>query len=300
MKRKTGFLLIACCILAVQIPELYAQKNPSPEQLIAEHLKSIGDPAALSAVTSITLTGNATVNFVIGMTGFQNQRGASTLVSEGAKMSIIMSFPDTNNYAGEHFAYNGKSVTVGNFTVGERSPIADFLRRYDKIMKNGMLGGVLSNAWPLLDVKSNRPRNMRVSKTKLAGMELYSLEYRPRDDHGDMKILMYFDPQTYRHILTEYRVQTQGDTTMGFDPNANDGDMAISRTSSETYYTLMERFDDFRKVGDLVLPHSYMLDFSVTHHGTGNMGGFAANWGIEALKWELNTPVDQKLFNTER
>ena len=298
MKMKTGFLLITCCILAVQIPGLYA-KDPTPEQLVAEHLKSIGDPAKLSQLKSIVFTGDATVNFIIGASGVPNQRGTSTVVSQGPQMGIVMNFPNTNIYPGEHFAYDGKSVTVANYSVGYKSPIASFIHRYNKIMKNGMLGGVLSNAWPLLDTK-NKKATMKVRKTKLGGTEVYELEYRPKDNHGDMKIRMYFDPETYRHICTEYTVKTPNDTTLlGAYPR--EGDIAVSAMSSETVYTLIEQFGDFMEVGDLTLPHRYTLDFNINHIGTSVAGGFAANWTMEVQKWGFNTPdVNQKFFNTEK
>ena len=292
--------MIVCCVLTVQVSELYAQKNPSAEQLIAEHLKSIGDPAALSQIKPIVSTGNAAVTFLLGMTGYQNQRGTFTLVSQGPQMGIIMRFPDINNYPGEHFAYDGKDVTVANFALGRKSPIAEFIHRYNKIMKNGMLGGVLSNTWPLLDVKSNKPRTMKVSKTKMGDVELYALEYRPRDDHGDMKIRMYFDMKTYRHVCTEYTVRTQNDVSMGLNPPVGT-DMGIGLMASETVYTLVENFYDFKEVGALTLPHGYTLDYSISHHGGTAMGGFAANWTMEALQWGFDAPnIDQKFFNTEK
>jgi len=299
MKMKQGFLKIACCILAIQISGICAD-NPSPEQLIAEHLKSIGDPAKLSQVKSITFTGNATVNFLLGMSGYQNQRGTSTLISQGPKMCIIMNFPDVNNYPGEHFAYDGKTVTVANFRLGQMSPIADFINSYNKIVKNGILGGVLSNAWPLLDTKRNKA-TMKVGKAKVDGVDLYELEYRPKDFHGDMKIRLYFDPETYRHVLTEYKVKTSNDVTMGFNPPPGT-EMGIGLTASDTYYVLTEKFGDFRKVGDLTLPHIYTLDYNISYIGSIAMGGFTANWTMEALKWGFNIPddIDQKFFNTRK
>ena len=299
MKKKPGFLHIACCVLAIQISGICAN-NPTPEQLIAEHLKSIGDPAELLQIKSITFTGNATVNFLLGMTGYQNQRGTSTLISQGPKMSILMNFPDVNNYPGEHFAYDGNAVTVSNFRLGRKSPIADFIYRYNKIMKNGILGGVFSNAWPLLDTKRNKA-NMKVGKTKMDGVELYELEYRPKDFHGDMKIRMYFDQKTYRHVCTEYKVKTTNDVTMGFNPPPG-ADMGIALTASDTYYVLTEKFGDFKKVGDLTLPHIYALDYSISYIGSMAMGGFAANWTMEALKWRFNISddIDQRYFNTEK
>ena len=50
MKKKACFLMIACCIL---VAGLWA-KDPSPEQLVSDHLNSIGESAALSQVKSIT------------------------------------------------------------------------------------------------------------------------------------------------------------------------------------------------------------------------------------------------------
>ena len=298
MKRNIGFLLITCCILAVQVPGVYA-KDPSPEQLIAEHLKSIGDPAAISQIKSVILTGNAAVNFIIGSKGVPNQRGTFTIVSQGPQMGIVMRFPDTHTYPGEHFAYDGKTVTTENAYIGSRTPIADFIRRYNKIMKNGMLGGIFSNAWPLLDTKSNKA-NMKVRKTKLGGTEVYELEYRPRDNHGDMKIRMYFDTETYRHVCTEYKVQTPNDTTL-LGAYVREGDISVAATNSETYYTLVETFSDFRKVGEMTLPHGYTLDFNISHIGASVSGGYATKWTMEALEWRANTPeIDQRFFNTEK
>ena len=298
MKRNIVFLLIACCILTVQIPGVCAS-NPSPEQLIAEHVKSIGDPAVISQIKSIVFTGNATINFIIGALGLPNQRGTFTIVSQGPQFGILMRFPDTLTYPGEHFAYDGKTVTVANYAVGSKTPIAEFIHRYNKIMKNGMLGGIISNAWPLLDIK-NQKASMKVSKTKLGGADVYELEYRPKDYHGDMKIRMYFDQETYRHLCTEYKVRTKDDTTL-LGAYVRPGDISVSATNSETYYTLVESFGDFRKIGDLTVPHNYALDFSISHIGASVSGGFAARWTMDALEVMSNMPdIDQRFFNTEK
>jgi len=292
MKRKNGLLLIVFCILAVQIPGLCA--DPTPEQLITSHLKSIGEPALLSRIKSITFVGIAEVEFILGMSG--QMSGTAMLVSEGPKMAIVMRFQDIN-YPGEYFAHDGRSVTVGHMKPGLKSPIADFFYRYNKVLKNGMVGGVLSNAWPLLDVKGNKPRNMKVRKTKVEGRELYELEYRPRDDHGDMKILLFFDPETFRHVRTQYRVTTRDDVTTGFNPSPDD-DMAIATVRGESYYTLVEKFDDFKKVGDMTLPHSYTLDYMIDGP---NQSGFIAKWKINALEFGFNTPnIDPDLFKAEK
>ena len=266
---------MACCILVIHITGLYA-KDPSPEQLIADHLKSIGDPSTLSQIKSINLDGTAEVHFILGIQG--DLYGTAMLVSQGPKMSISMKFQDFN-YSGEHLAYDGKSVTVSNYEVGMKSPLAVFIRSYNKIMKNGMIGGVFSRAWPLFDINGNKPRNMKVRKTKVDGNELYEIEYSPRDSHGDMKIHLYFDPETYRHVRTEYKAR-----------NYDSG----GRLNTDV---LTEKFEDFRQVGALTLPHSYTLDFQQDY----SHEVFIANWKISAQEITFDAPdIDVKIFNVEQ
>ena len=283
MKRKNYFLLIVCCIFTIQIPGLYAN-DPTPEQLVADHLKSIGEPDAMSQIKSIKITGISDVNFIQGMQG-NLTGGKATIVSQGAQMGLSMKFGHLN-YPEEHFAYDGKSVSTATIHPGHRTPIAEFIRTYNKIMKNGMLGGVFSNAWPLLDVKSNKPTMRNLRKTKVDDTELYELEYRPRDNHGDMRIRLYFDPETSRHLRTEYRIRIQGGVAM----------TGIMGNTVDTYYTLTEKFADFKKAGDLTLPHSYTLDYS----SEGDGAAFIANWKINAQEIVFNpTDIDQSLYKAE-
>jgi hypothetical protein len=296
MKKEMGLLLFVCCVLVIQIPGVCADIK-TPEQLIAEHLKSIGEPGALSPIKSITLLGTSEVDFILGMSG--QMSGTAMVISEGPNMALVMKFQDIN-YPGEYFAYNGKTVSVGNMKPGLKSPIADFIFRYNKVMKNGMVGGVLSNAWPLLDIKKNKP-NMKIRKTKFDGTEVYEIEYRPRDFHGDMKIRLYFDPETYRHVGTEFKVSTKDDVTTGtYSPFGDDGvkDMAIAQVRGESYYTLTERFGDFKKVGALTLPHSYTLDYMIDGL---NQSGFIAKWKINAVEMGFNTPnIDPEIFKAAK
>jgi len=293
MKRKTGFLLIVCYIFAVQVLGLYAE-DLTPEQLVAGHMKSIGDPVSLLRVQSMIFVGTSEVDFILGMNG--RMTGMAMLASQGPKMGITMKFPDVN-YPGEYFAYDGVNVSVGNITPGVKSPIADFLFRYNKIMKNGLLGGVFSNAWPLLDITKNSAI-MKAGKAKMDGKELYELEYRPKDNHGDMRIRMYFDPETFRHVCTEYRVRTDNDVTAGFNPNPETPLAIAQMVRGDSFYTLTEKFDDFRNAGALTLPHSYTLDYMIDGS---NQSGFIAKWKIDVLQIGFNTPeIDQGLFKAEK
>ena len=303
MKKRTCLLLSVLCILAVQLNSVCAAAgNPTPEELIAAHLKALGvvSGSAAAQIKSIIFTGQADVEFIQGMQGKMN--GPVTLVSQGNKMVISMKFSDIN-YPGERFAYDGKSVNVGTIQPpGVKSPIADFIFRYNKIMKNGLLGGVFSNAWPLLDIKRGKPSFMEVRRTKVEGKELYELEYRPKDRHGDMKIRMFFDPETYRHVRTEYKVTTKDDVSTNLPGRNLDPDenlWAISaQASGEAYYILTEKFGDFRQVAALTLPHSYEIDYDIA--GTAQYG-FVGKWKIEVQNVGCNVPnLSPELFNAQK
>jgi hypothetical protein len=63
---------------------------------------------------------------------------------------------------------------------------------------------------------------------------------------------------------------------------------------SEVAYTLTEKFDDFKKVGPLTLPHSYTLNYMIDGS---NQSGFIANWKISVVDAGFNMPnIDQGVF----
>jgi len=261
MKRKMGILLMSYCIFGIQIQGLCADNL---EQLIAAHLKSIGEADVLSQIKSIGFTGTSHARFTVGWRG--QISGTAMLVSEGTKMGIVMRY-EQHNYPEEHIAYDGRNVNAANTKPGEKSPLAAFLYQYDTIMKNGLLGGVFSKAWPLLDSNNNKPniRNMKVRKTRVEKTELYELEYTPRDSRDAMKIRLFFDPETYRHVRTEYSI------------------------SSHIY--IAESFGNFKDAGSLTLPHRYTLKFE-------SVAGFTGIWEIDVHDVKFNiSNIDPKFFS---
>ena len=130
-------------------------------------------------------------------------------VSDGKKLAIVLKYSDIN-YPGEYFAYNGKDVSVGYISPGQKSPLADFLFRYNGIMKEGLLGGVFSTGWPLLNLK-DKPVTLAYREATIDGRRLHEIEYHPKQGFGDMKIKLYFDLETYRHVRTEYRLLVHDD-----------------------------------------------------------------------------------------
>ncbi|MEJ2245903.1 MAG: hypothetical protein P8Y80_07490 [Acidobacteriota bacterium] len=188
-----------------------ANSELTPEKLIAEHIKSIGEPTTLSSVNSRAFFGSTDVEFVQGMFG-SIKNGASSFISDGEKLQIVMRYGDLN-YPAEYFAYNGDNVSVGYISPGQRSPLADFLFRFNGVMKMGFIGGTLSLSWPLLDADGIEYK-LKYKKVKVKDSELYKerrelhrLEW-PMHMLRNVKIKMYFEPDTFHHVRTDYVVRS--------------------------------------------------------------------------------------------
>ena len=64
----------------------------------------------------------------------------------------------------------------------------------------------------------------------------------------------------------------------------------------DSIYVLTEKFDDFKKVGAMTLPHSYTLDYSVEGQGS----TFIAKWTMKASQWAFNRALDERLFVAQK
>jgi hypothetical protein len=286
------FMTVVLCVSLC-----FAQsKNGSdftPDKIIAEHLKSLGNAGVLAA-TNKTFVGASSVNFYQGASG--SMTGTAMLVSDGHKLSVVMKFTDLN-YPGEYFAFDGKDVSVGYISPGQKSPVADFLFRHNDLMKDGLLGGILSGAWPLLNIQE-RQVDLKSRETTVEGRRLYEIEYQPKQYLRDMKIRLYFDPETFHHVRTEYKVRVRDDMSTQASKTTYDGGGGFVGNTDlpESIYMLTEKFDDFKKVGVMVLPHSYAIDYSVD----GQAHAFIGKWTMQAQKWTFNRSYDEKIFRAQK
>jgi hypothetical protein len=148
------------------------------------------------------------------------------------------------------------------------------------------MGGALSLGWPLLDIQGKQPR-LKCKKSKVGGREMHELEYSPKKGLGDFKIKMYFDPETFRHVRTEYGLRITAAIGAG---GAETG-----KEKADSIYRLLEQFDDFREVEGMMLPHRYTIDLSI--EGAGST--FLARWIIEAKDWIHNGQADPQFFEVK-
>jgi hypothetical protein len=237
-------------------------KELTPEAVVAAHLKSIGTPELLASIKNHGMSGKTSVEFVQGGTG--TLAGQCMVVSEGRSLSVILKYggPD---YPGEYLAYDGTDVEVATISPGQRSPLGDFIFRYKGMMKEGLLGGIWSLGWPLLDIKKTNP-SLKYGSAKIDGHELHEIDYTPKGGLNNIKVKLFFEPGTFRHVRTEYLLRVQGEqalqagqtVTRGVPNSSNlasgqqggpvTRDAGILDRIEYSYYRLVEKFDDFKEV----------------------------------------------------
>lgn len=280
------WMIILClCFVAVRSPNAVAQdKKLTAEEVIAEHIKSVGSPEVLAGIKSRFFAGSASVEFISGNTG--GLAGQCEFVSEEQKLGMFCRY-NAQDYPLEHFAFDGEDVTIGYISQGRRSPLGDFLNRNDSIIKRGLMGGTLSAYWPLLNIESIRAR-IKYKKKKVDGRELHELEYSPQKGMGDVTVKLYFDLDTFHHVQTEYKVNIR--QLNDIRPVA--GGVGMDTLETNTYYVLTEEFGDFREVDGVTLPHNYSLHYSREGRG----GTFMARWTIKAEQWSHNTQINAQYY----
>ncbi len=299
--RPAAWMAILCLCFAVVRSEktLAEEKKLKSEEVVAKHIKSIGGPEVVAGIRSRVLVGKASIEFIAGNVG--GLAGQCEFVSEQQKLGIFCRY-NALDYPQEHFAYDGKDVTVGYISPGRRSPLGDFLNRYDGMIKEGLMGGVLSVNWPLMRIEPKRANKMKYSQRKIGDRELHELEYRPQNSMKDVKVKLYFDLDTFRHVKTEYKVTyRQPGSIQPITGGLIQTDRPLTRDSpadsldSEAYYVLLEEYGDFREVDGMMLPHTYSVHYSREGRG----GTFMARWTIDAMQWSHNSTINPQYYTAK-
>lgn len=252
----------------------------TPEELVTKHLESIGTVEGRAAIRSRAMVGTSLATFRIR--GVNQAQGRVVIASEGVKNLIAMAF-DTNEYPAEKIGFDGKTVTANYQRPGQYSILGNFLLGNKVVSKEGLLGGTLSAAWPLLDLKAKNPNLKYAGTTKSNNRRLHKLEYLPRGG-SDLRIMLFFDGETFQHVRTEYQMQVTAQ--MGNTPDQ-------SARQSQSRYSMVEEFSDFKPESGLTLPHTYKLQLTIAKQGT----SFDADWVSNLSQFIFNKVIETKEFN---
>jgi hypothetical protein len=251
------------------------------EDVVAKHLQSIGTASARAAMKSRVVQSGATYRILQGGSGAID--GKSVFASEGSKTDFLLKI-NANGFLGEQFICDGDHTSVaGTYPDKTRSEFGTFVFTQDVILSENLLGGVWSVNWPLLDLASHKASLHAEGTKKIDGKQLLALRYQPKK-RTDLDIFLYFDPQTYQHIMTVYKLEASNSLVGGETAQAG---------KSTRRYQIQERFSDFRTVDGITLPNHYDIHYTIE---TENGFTKSVEWEIRALNIANNISIDARSF----
>jgi hypothetical protein len=272
-------VLMALSCLPTATPAMQKMK---PEELVAKHLEAIGAAQARSPAISRVMTGNSKFSYRTRSRG--SAEGNAVIASQDGKFLIGMAFP-TDVYPHERIGFDGQTITTGFINPNERTTLGNFLLTQNVGVKEGLMGGVLSTGWPLLDLSAKNPKLDYSGIKKINGKEMHQLRYRPKKG-SEFDIKLYFDAATFQHLRTEYERVVS--SRMGSNPDA-------SSSQIQNRYKMVEEFSDFKEEGGLTLPHSYTLQLMIEGQGTTSQ----FEWAMALTVFQFKQPIPEGSFNVE-
>jgi hypothetical protein len=246
---------------------------------ISQHLNSIGSEQARAAVKNRGVGG--TVSFQIVTGGAGREDGRQALVSEGDKLVSMFQLPN-HSYPGERFVSDGKKIFVAETEASVHSALGEFVIGHSEILTEGLWGGTLSTGWALAHWGERRAKLEDRGLKKVDGRELHRVDYVPRKA-SDLQIELYFEPDTFRHVMTVYSCTTA--PLMSHNRAENGRQL-------ELHYRLEERFADFKSIDNLSLPSRWTIQFSADRPG--GLTGYSGNKRAPVSKEQAApTEIDQ-------
>ena len=237
-------------VVLVGLSFVSAAKDESQvNDFVKQHLNSIGTDQARAAVKNRAAEGNVQFKLLNVSSGAQD--GKQVLASESGKLVALLKLPNPN-YHGERFVSDGKKVFITNVKPGSYSSFGAFVLAHPEILTEGLFGGTLNTGWALLHLEDKHPKLQDQGLKKVSGRELHQFRYSPAK-HSDLEILLFFDPQTARHVLTTYSLEISPQLGMTEQETAK---------QDFTRYLLEERFDDFKLTDGLQRPGHWVIQFT--------------------------------------
>jgi len=257
-----------------------AVEKLKPEELVAKHLESLGTPEARARYRTCVANGTVTMGGVVGA-GSGELTGKLSILSDREKVRLGMEFP-SKSFPGDHYAFDGKEVTVSYLQPGVRSVVGAFLYQNAYLVSEGIISGALSTNWALLRTAERNPRLSYSGLKKVGDRRYHALRYRPRKGGHDIEVTFFFDPETFRHIRTELKFEP---------PNQVPSDSAASARQVDTRLVISEEFESFQVVEGLNLPTIYRIEANLTGART-----LVYRWLLTLNEFFLNRELDPAYF----
>ena len=272
---KPASLVLMAVLLVLPAPARGEGGQMRVEDLLEKHLGFLTDGKAPSSVDNRLVMGTCSFRVLIGRSA--SLSGPVNFLSQGNKVRLLVRFNDAG-YSGENIIHDGKRIRVDQINPGARSQLGDFFYRFEEVVREGLVGGVLSTAWPLLDLERRQARLEYEGLKKIEGRELHEVTYRAKRP-GEARVHLYFDPESYGHVLTIYRVMV-----------SRSGSVAIRTTRDR--FTLEESFGDFRSLDGWALPSQWSMKLTLQT----DRGNSVSEWSMAIGNASHNQRMNPEYF----
>lgn len=278
-RRRAALAALALACAALAAAHAPAQEKLKPEEVVARHLEAIGTAEARSPTRSRVVAGGTRIEVKAG--GHGGSEGQGLIASAGNKVLLNATFQSAD-YPFERVAFDGERVSARAIRPNVRSPLSNFFLSHETVFREGLIGGVLSTAWPLLRLDERKAKLSYAGAGEAAGRPAHKLRYSPRKG-SDLKVTLFFDAETFRHVRTEY------ERTVPAPIGATPGQSVSQR---ETRYRLVEEFSDFKTEDGLTLPRAYSAGYTVFSTGA----SVEVSWKFDLTRVDPDQPIDPKVF----
>lgn len=261
-------VLVSICALST----LFAlEEKIDSKDFLERHLGAIGSAEARKEWKSTFLAGHAELKMLVGGSG--TLQGSGALLSSGPYLGWSVDF-EHPEYQGESISFDGKNVNVGDSGTTVKSPLGWLIYTHPEIVREGLLGGASTTAWALTDLKKNKAKLRCEGLQDLDGEQLQACRYESRGS-SDLKVALYFEPGTFRHVATTYKYRA---------PAFMDNSPRVTQ-HNEVHYELTEKFGNHFEREGLTLPSIWSIRYSAS----GNLN----------LLWEWTLSFTQIAINPQ-
>lgn len=296
-----SFRASVAAILFLAISSARSQEHVTAEDVLQRHLDSIGTAAVRDAMKSRVVEATASYRVLQGGSGQFD--GKAVVASAGRQLHMLLKI-SAPQFEGERFISNGQKIGVeGTYPGKDRSEFGNFLYSEDAPLREGLLGGVLTTAWPLLDWRAHQGQLHYEGPKNVGGTNLLVMAYRPGGRNG-LEITLYFDPSSYRHVRSVYSEEEpvgistsrQSDIARASSTIPTKRGMIVDRPNawlSPSRWKIEEQFSNFKTVDGLTLPAHYDLRFEELRPNGSKM---IVQYDVNTTRVMNNIPVDARNF----
>ena len=254
MRIPKAVLLAAVICLSCSLTPVAGAEKIKAEELLARHRASIATEDVLAAYQTAGMQGTGQFRMLRGGTG--NLEGRVAMISDPLKSRFSLDLGHLV-YSGEQFISDGKKVEIQYIRneTQSRSDLGMFFYRYPQLIKNGIWGGSLTRTWALLnhDAKDLRLRYQGVTDRDGKQMHEASIDCR---GCGEIEVRLFFEADTFRHVLTTYSLVTPSAPTENRSLNKPMKDAPFVR------YTMEEQFSNFHAQAGVTQPTEWLVRYT--------------------------------------